>query len=252
MRVLASTVGPRRALILSVAAHGAFFAVLGAAVVGGPSPPAPPGPFEARWEAPPALEPDPPALEESAPEVSGAVAATSPVELVETAIPESGDPRFEEDARDAGAPAGAIGVALARTEFPRGPSRGTGLGRRGRSAAPAAPAPEPAPDRAPAGPTVAARRLADACPTPAYPAREHRLGIEGVVEVRAEVDAAGAVASAVVDASSGCEALDRAAVDAVLGWRFEPALLAGAPVPDTVLVRVRFRLVAQSASGREP
>ena len=65
-------------------------------------------------------------------------------------------------------------------------------------------------------------------------------GSEGVVAIRAFVLATGDVRSVEVTASSGSAALDRAAVDAVRGWRFAPATRDGAPIDAFVTLRIRY------------
>jgi periplasmic protein TonB len=239
-----------RPWLLSVAAHAALAAVLAPLLA---TPPGNPGPLriEAGYEIPLALEEPAPPLEIEAPvPPDPAEAAAEPV-LLDEVPPECRDPRWAavpEGATEEGLPddgAGILGIG-------RGGAR-TGP-RRPRPAPPAAvevpaPAPPPAP-ATPAAPTVRARPLSRDCAAPAYPARERRLGVEGVVRLRVRVAADGSVESVEVYRSSGTAALDLAAVDAVLAWRFEPALLEGAPVPDLVLVPVRFVLLS-AASTRE-
>ena len=65
-------------------------------------------------------------------------------------------------------------------------------------------------------------------------------GTEGVVAIRAFVLASGVVRGVEVTASSGSEALDRAAVDAVRAWRFVPATRDGAPIDAYVTLRIRY------------
>lgn len=79
-------------------------------------------------------------------------------------------------------------------------------------------------------------------PPPRYPAAARRLGEEGVVELRVELSARGAVAHIAVARSSGSDRLDRAAVAAVRGWRCTPARVNGVAVPATAVQRIRFSL----------
>lgn len=246
------TLGPNRALVLSAALHAVIAAALTAVLVGGPAR-AVPGRVEARFEAPAALEePAPPPPPEPPPEVREPVEDPSSALRDGSKTVELVDPRFAEDARE-DAVTGTIGVG-------GGLPRGMGTCRRIRAArAPAVERSGPpfAADAATGGRTRAeeqSRRalpLAGFCPGPDYPPRERRLGVEGVAEVHAEVDGSGAVASAGVARSSGSASLDRAAVEAVLRWRFEPALREGVPVPDSVRVRVRFELVTASLAPKE-
>jgi protein TonB len=59
-------------------------------------------------------------------------------------------------------------------------------------------------------------------PPPEYPASALRAGVEGRVVLRVELTRDGRVAAATVQASSGHESLDEAALAAVRRWRFEP------------------------------
>ena len=60
--------------------------------------------------------------------------------------------------------------------------------------------------------------------------------------LRVLVTAAGAPGKVEVDVSSGSEALDRAAQDAVRSWRFVPARRGDAAVDAWVVVPLVFRL----------
>ncbi|PTD98157.1 energy transducer TonB [Pseudothauera lacus] len=79
-------------------------------------------------------------------------------------------------------------------------------------------------------------------PPPPYPPMSRRLGEEGRVIVRVALDALGKVVEIGLERSSGHRRLDRAAVDAVRAWRFEPARSGGRAVAASVLVPVDFRL----------
>jgi protein TonB len=78
--------------------------------------------------------------------------------------------------------------------------------------------------------------------TPPYPETARRLGIQGTSRLRFEVLASGTVGQIVVDQSAGHPDLDRAAVDAVRQWRFEPARRGTEPVAVWVTLPVRFEL----------
>lgn len=111
--------------------------------------------------------------------------------------------------------------------------------RREREPVAAAPRPEPA--RAPAvAATTHARPLPGATPAPRYPVSALRRGQGGEVLVRAEVGPDGVVTSVSLARPSGNRALDRAALDAVRRWRFEPARRDGVPTVDSVQVPIRF------------
>ncbi len=77
---------------------------------------------------------------------------------------------------------------------------------------------------------------------PAYPNIARRRGQEGLVLLRVEVTPAGQVAAVQIATSSGHSILDRAAVDAVEDWRFQPAVRAGQSIAATLEIPVRFRL----------
>ncbi|MFZ5500067.1 MAG: energy transducer TonB [Pseudomonadota bacterium] len=112
--------------------------------------------------------------------------------------------------------------------------------------APLAPPPPPAPAPAlPAGPVALGSELAVACPErtpPTYPAIARRLGEEGTVVLRVELDETGAVVFAEVKTSSGARRLDEAALAAVKTWRCTPARRNGQPVRATALQPFKFVL----------
>ena len=79
-------------------------------------------------------------------------------------------------------------------------------------------------------------------PKPAYPAPALRERQQGTVVVLARVDVAGRVSDAQVVRRSGSFTLDRAAMNEVRHWKFEPALHNGQPVVASVEVPVSYRL----------
>lgn len=80
-------------------------------------------------------------------------------------------------------------------------------------------------------------------PTPAvYPPRSIELGQQGEVLVRVRLQPDGAAAEILVWRSSSFPLLDRAALTAVRGWHFLPALRDGRPVAAWVEIPVRFHL----------
>lgn len=80
-------------------------------------------------------------------------------------------------------------------------------------------------------------------PTPSYPPQALRSGVEGSVSVRIEVDAKGVPTDVKVVQRSGERSrdLDRAVLETVRKWRFEPALQNGKPVAGAVVLPVDFR-----------
>lgn len=65
-------------------------------------------------------------------------------------------------------------------------------------------------------------------------------GSEGTVAIRALILSTGDVRSVDVTGSSGSDALDRAAAQAVRGWRFAPATRDGAPIDAYVTLKIRY------------
>lgn len=76
---------------------------------------------------------------------------------------------------------------------------------------------------------------------PAYPAEARAQRLEGIVLLLVSVDANGRVTDASVCRGCGHTMLDRAALDAVRSWRFEPARQNGNAVSAQVEIPVRFR-----------
>ena len=76
---------------------------------------------------------------------------------------------------------------------------------------------------------------------PKYPAAMLRAGVGGTVVVLAEVDAQGTPIDVRVVERSGERDLDRAAVNAVRQWRFEPAIRNGKAIATSVKVPVDFK-----------
>lgn len=119
-------------------------------------------------------------------------------------------------------------------------------------AEPQAPPPPPvpvpaaeAPAAKPAGPVTLGGELAVACPersAPAYPPQSRRLGEEGKVVLRVELDEQGAVSAAQVATPSGFARLDEAALAAVRRWRCAPASRDGRPVRAVALQPFKFVL----------
>lgn len=110
--------------------------------------------------------------------------------------------------------------------------------------APVAIAPAAAPP-APAGSVTLAFDLSLTCPErtqPSYPALSRRLGEEGKVVLRVELDEAGQVSAARVSSSSGYRRLDETALSAVRGWRCHPAQRDGQPVRAVALQPFNFVL----------
>lgn len=116
------------------------------------------------------------------------------------------------------------------------------------------PAPEPvveappAPPAKPAGPVTLGAELAVSCPerlAPVYPSPSRRLGEQGKVVLRVELDERGHVSAARVATSSGSQRLDEAALGAVRQWRCNPAHRNGIAVRAVALQPFHFVLEGQ-------
>ncbi|MCP4696016.1 MAG: energy transducer TonB [Gammaproteobacteria bacterium] len=79
-------------------------------------------------------------------------------------------------------------------------------------------------------------------PKPRYPRRSRRLGEEGKVVLRVQVDKSGRAKTVEIKSSSGFSRLDKAAVKAVWKWRFVPAKQGGQAVDGWMPVSVVFEL----------
>lgn len=82
-------------------------------------------------------------------------------------------------------------------------------------------------------------------PAPVYPAAAKRARAQGVVEVRALVDANGRALKARVHRSSGIAALDKAACESVLAALFRPYLQNGVARSVEVIVPIAFALASR-------
>lgn len=103
--------------------------------------------------------------------------------------------------------------------------------------APLAPGPEE-PVRAGDAPQPIPTRM----PPPDYPRQAFRRGVEGTVLVRADVGPDGVPTSVSLVRSSRSRQLDRAALDAVRRWRFDPARVDGHPTVGSVVIPIDFKL----------
>ncbi len=109
-------------------------------------------------------------------------------------------------------------------------------------AAPASGAPDTAPTPAPAtGGQSREVRLVRQVP-PAFPPEAVRKRQSGWVEVRITVGPQGAVTNAEVVRAQPSRVFDRAALEAVRQWRFEPALRNGQPIAAQRTQRIEFKL----------
>jgi periplasmic protein TonB len=135
-----------------------------------------------------------------------------------------------------GVPAGA-GALFATGDLPvvagRGTSGGRGVDGTGQTIASTGSA---------VGLTDFARPLGGYQTTPRYPDSARRQGVEGITTLRFIVLPNGHVDQIAVARSAGHVDLDRAAMDAVRTWRFEPARRGKEAVAVWVTLPVRFEL----------
>lgn len=97
----------------------------------------------------------------------------------------------------------------------------------------------------PVGPVTLRRELSFVCPErtpPRYPPISRRLGEEGTVMLRVELDESGRVDAAGVQSGSGHPRLDEAALAAVKTWRCTPARRDGQPVRASATQPFKFVL----------
>jgi protein TonB len=194
-----------------------------------PQPP-PPRPLE----SPPAMTPN--LLD--APARPRATAPSVDSTLVPSTMPSTPGPVV-------GAPAGA-GRLFAAGDLlvAPGPSSAGGSGApgpRGQGQAPAGAASSQVAASG-TGLTALARPLGGYQTKPDYPETARRDRAEGVALLRFEVLTTGHVGEVVVARSAGHRDLDRAAIDAIRQWQFEPARRGADPVPVWVTLPVRFEL----------
>ena len=79
-------------------------------------------------------------------------------------------------------------------------------------------------------------------PKPSYPPEAFRAREEGTVVVRAQVDELGNASDVEVVSRSGSRILDRAAMNEVRRWKFNPAIRNGRTVASSVQVPVDYKL----------
>jgi protein TonB len=79
-------------------------------------------------------------------------------------------------------------------------------------------------------------------PRPAYPESARRAGREGRVLLRVLVDDQGRIKQLEINRSSGSDALDRAAAEAMKRWRFHPARYGDRPIESWLRIPIEFHL----------
>jgi len=79
-------------------------------------------------------------------------------------------------------------------------------------------------------------------PAPSYPPDAYARRQQGRVLLEAHLNERGLIEKLSISQSSGVASLDRAALETVRRWRFEPARRDGQPVPIVVTVPIRFSI----------
>jgi protein TonB len=74
--------------------------------------------------------------------------------------------------------------------------------------------------------------------SPEYPKVARQMGASGVVEIEATIGTDGRVKNP--KAVKGNPMLQKAAIDAVMEWKYKPALLNGKPVESPVQIKLNF------------
>jgi periplasmic protein TonB len=98
--------------------------------------------------------------------------------------------------------------------------------------------PVPAPSR----PVAESAPVPISSPPPRYPTMALRRRDEGTVRIRVDVGEDGVPTATTVVESSQSRDLDRAALEAVRRWRFQPAQANGRAVGGSVIVPINFKL----------
>ena len=104
---------------------------------------------------------------------------------------------------------------------------------------------EPSQTQMQTGPVTLSSELSVSCPklsAPTYPAISRRMGEEGKLMLRVELDEDGRIDQAQVVDSSGYDRLDKAALEAVKSWQCRPSIRNGQPVRAVALQPFNFVL----------
>ena len=80
-------------------------------------------------------------------------------------------------------------------------------------------------------------------PDPVHPRELLRQRVEASVRLKVRVGISGKVKSVQISQSSGYEAMDKSAIDAVQRWEFTPGRRNGQPAAMTVIVPIEFRII---------
>lgn len=213
----------------SLLLHGLFLAFLAAALPFFLSAPAVQGPIEAEiviGSGGRTGKGSSPGIGKSRQSSSSALQENGPASSEILASDASGTAEGEEDFPETEASSYGEGGTAGSGETGTGSGGGDGTGEGSRSGG--------------TGETAGPQILS--APAPVYPESARQSGASGTVLVGLAINEAGTVSDAWVESSSGNDALDRAAVQAVLSWQFIPARQNGLPVPVRTRVPVIFGL----------
>ena len=217
-------------LLVAIGLHGAMFGVAAALLSHAP----------AKTGAPLAIDVDviPPT---PAPVADGALGPTSRAPGSTLPPPRPHAPRHVREAAlvHNSMPISALAVPSGEPDAPAAFTRASSVPP---ALAPATPAPA---TRQGGGAAVSAQPRYHTNPRPDYPLPSLRRREEGTVLLNVQVQADGTPAAISLNRSCGHPLLDRAALDAVRRWTFEPARAAGVPVASLVVIPVRFSLAEQ-------
>jgi protein TonB len=219
-------------LLAATVVHGALFGVAAIVLSRGSAPIVVPTPVEVEVVA---ARPDP--IADTAP---AATTARNP----EPAPVRSRIIRRPREVALVGAPTPAPTASAAVVDAPSAPAATTPVSSPA-AAATGASVRAPHPAAQGGGGAVSATPRYRSNPTPDYPIPSKRRREEGIVLLNVQVQVDGTPAAVSLNRSCGHPLLDRAALDAVRRWTFEPARAAGVPVSSLVVVPVRFSLADQ-------
>ena len=213
----------------SLLLHGLFLAFLAAALPFFLSAPAVQGPIEAEivtGSGGRAGKGSSPEIGKAKQSSSSALQENGPAAAEIPASPASGTAEGKEDFPEAGSSSSGESGTAGSGETGAGSGGGDGTGEGSGNGG--------------TGETAGPQILS--APAPVYPESARQSGASGTVLVGLAINEAGTVSDAWVESSSGNDALDRAAVQAVLSWQFIPARQNGLPVPVRTRVPVIFGL----------
>ncbi len=217
-------------LLVAFGLHGALFGVAAALLSHAPAKAEPAAAIEVDLEV---VAPKPEPVADSAPPAKPTSAGPKPHvprHIREVASVDNPTPTSALADPSAGADAPTVAAAAPSSSPSPGPATTV------RASAPAAQS---------GGAVSSARPRYHTNPRPDYPIPSLRRREEGIVLLNVLVQADGTPATISLNRSCGHPLLDRAALEAVHRWTFEPARAGGVPVSSLVVVPVRFSLAEE-------